>query len=147
MGDADGNGTKDLYVVNGLGATNMADLMLLNSGNGIAFTSIRIPQTSTGVGDSVVPIDYDRNGKTDFAVLNGYSAAVGPVQLIAFGPPWPASYPTPTPSPTPTPRPTSTPRPTPNPTATPSPTLGPTPTPAPTATPDPTSDPTETLVP
>ncbi len=103
VGDADGNGTTDLYVVTRkLGTSNGKDLMLLNSGDGIAFTSIDIPQTSVGAGDSVVPIDYDRNGKTDFAVLNGSSSAIGPVQLIAFGPPWPASYPTPTPSPSPT---------------------------------------------
>jgi hypothetical protein len=92
VGDADGNGTRDLYIVGGkVAGSNAPDVMLLNSGDGIRFTSIAIPETSLGSGDSVVPIDYDRNGKTDFAVLNGYSSAVGPVQLIAFGPPWPAS--------------------------------------------------------
>ena len=79
-----------------------------------------------------MPIDYDQNGKMDFAVLNGYSSAVGPLQLIAFGPPWPASYPTPTPSPTPTDSPTATP----SPTSTPAPTV--TPDPGLLATPDPT---------
>jgi len=133
IGDADGNGTKDLYVVTAkIGGSNATDLMLLNSGDGITFTSISIPQTTVGSGDSAVPIDYDQNGKMDFAVLNGYSSAVGPLQLIAFGPPWPASYPTPTPSPTPTDSPTATP----SPTSTPAPTV--TPDPGLLATPDPT---------
>ena len=115
-----------------IGGSNATDLMLLNSGDGITFTSISIPQTTVGSGDSAVPIDYDQNGKMDFAVLNGYSSAVGPLQLIAFGPPWPASYPTPTPSPTPTDSPTATP----SPTSTPAPTV--TPDPGLLATPDPT---------
>jgi hypothetical protein len=87
-GDVNGDGARDLYVVEGVqGGTNVPDVMLVNGGDGTSFSPMAIPETDQGAGDAVVPIDYDRNGLTDFLVLNGrpwpYS---GPVQLIAFFP-------------------------------------------------------------
>src|SRR5439155_1241940 len=84
-GDVNGDG---LYVVQGeLGGTNVADVMLLNDGNGASFTEMAIPETSVGSGDVAYPIDYDRNGLTDFLVMNGHDEGnLGPIQLIAFSP-------------------------------------------------------------
>lgn len=85
VGDADGDGRLDVYVVQGGRVVNEPDVMLLNDGRGDSFTEIPIPQASEGSGDAAYPMDYDRNGLTDFLVLNG-SGGAGPVQLIAFFP-------------------------------------------------------------
>ncbi|CAN5171262.1 hypothetical protein BH20ACT24_BH20ACT24_01610 [soil metagenome] len=82
-GDADGDGHLDVYVLQGGRVTNEPDVMLLNDGRGTSFTEIPIPQATEGSGDAVYPLDYDRNGLTDFLVLNG-GGAPGPIQLIAF---------------------------------------------------------------
>jgi hypothetical protein len=84
-GDADGDGRPDLYVVRGWGLSNPPDLMLMNTADGQGFTSITIPQTTLGSGQGVLAIDHDRNGMTDFLVLNGLDEP-GPMQLIAFYP-------------------------------------------------------------
>jgi hypothetical protein len=42
-----------------------------------------MPQARGGYADSAIPIDHDRNGLTDFLVLNG-KGGPGRVQLIAF---------------------------------------------------------------
>lgn len=83
-GDVNGDGLPDLYVLIG-GTSNGPDLMLVNGG-GTTFSPMTIPQTNQGKAESVRPIDYDRNGLTDFLVLNGNSTSAGPVQLIAFFP-------------------------------------------------------------
>ena len=59
--------------------------MLLNRRQGKSFKSIRIPQTRRGKGDYVTSLDYDRNGRDDFVVLNGYHKHAGPVRLLATG--------------------------------------------------------------
>ena len=81
VGDANGDHHPDLYVVQG-GSGNAPDLLLLNRGDGRAFTSVTIPQTTTGSADDVVVLDHDHNGTDDFLVLNG-AARSGPIQLIA----------------------------------------------------------------
>jgi VCBS repeat protein len=85
-GDVDGDSDLDLYVQQGgLNVANYPDLMLLNDGTGMSFSETSIPQTDQGQADDVTPIDYDRNGLTDFIVLNG-ARSKGPIQLIAFFP-------------------------------------------------------------
>jgi hypothetical protein len=87
-GDVDADGHPDLYVVQGLlQGQNAPDLLLVNDGDGTSFSDLSIPEASAGSGDVAVPIDYDRNGLTDFVVLNGrVASSPGPVQLIAFTP-------------------------------------------------------------
>jgi hypothetical protein len=57
--------------------------MLVNRDGGAAWSSLAIPQATSGRGDDAVAIDYDGNGLEDFVVLNGNNAR-GPIQLIAF---------------------------------------------------------------
>lgn len=86
-GDVDGDGDRDLYVAQGTREKQYPDQMLLSRGDGRGFRSMSVPQAGTGAAESVTPIDYDRNGLTDFLVLNGRGAlSSGPVQLIAFFP-------------------------------------------------------------
>ena len=87
-GDVNGDDRADIYVVRGGKAgTNAPDLVLLNGGTGTTFSSLGpIPSATTGVADSAWPIDHDGNGLTDFLVLDGKSAAGGPVRLLAFYP-------------------------------------------------------------
>jgi hypothetical protein len=122
-------------VVRGTLKSTIQDLLLLNDGTGRNFTSVQLPSVQPGMGGSAIPIDYDRNGRMDLVVLHGNNQEEGPVQLLAFGPPWPIG-----PAPTPTPEPSATPGPgTPAPTQTP-----PAETAAPTAAvATPTSEPTQ----
>jgi hypothetical protein len=88
-GDINGDGRQDLYVLRGEDSTgeNAPDQVYVNAGNGENFSPMSsIPYTKEGEAESVWPIDYDRNGLTDFLVLNGAGARsnLGPVQLIAF---------------------------------------------------------------
>jgi hypothetical protein len=86
-GDANGDGSQDLYVVQGTMERQTRDLMLLNGGDGKRFRSMTIPQARSGSAEDVVAIDHDRNGLVDFLVLNGRgSLRAGPIQLIAFYP-------------------------------------------------------------
>jgi hypothetical protein len=84
-GDASGDGRADIYVVRGNDSANKADRLLVSRRGGTAFKSVKIPQTTKGSADDVIALDYDRNGLTDFVVLNGRRMA-GPVQLLAAFP-------------------------------------------------------------
>ena len=90
-GDVNSDNRPDVYVMRGTDTTgtNAADQVYLNNGGGANFTRMSsIPSTSQGVPDSVVSLDYDGNGLTDFLVLNGKrpdkESRPGPVELIAF---------------------------------------------------------------
>jgi hypothetical protein len=86
-GDVDGDGLADIYVARSGRTGNAPDRLLVAAHHGRRYRSVRIPQTRIGSADDVVAIDHDRNGLTDFLVLNGRGRP-GPVQLLA-------SYPTP----------------------------------------------------
>jgi hypothetical protein len=87
VGDADGNGAMDVFVVQTCDSAghDQPDFVLLNDGTA-HFTRLDVPQPSFGCGDDAVGLDYDGNGTTDFVVLNGKDAVKGPVQLISFLP-------------------------------------------------------------
>lgn len=75
----------DLYVVqNGPIDRDRPDLALVNRRGGDDFDNLRIPQTRAGKGDFVTAIDHDRNGRSEFIVMNGHLKAEGPIRLIAF---------------------------------------------------------------
>ncbi len=84
-GDASGDGKADIYVVRGNDRNNKPDRLLVSKYGGTKFVSVKIPTTSSGSADDVIALDYDRNGLTDFVVLNGRAKA-GPVQLLAAFP-------------------------------------------------------------
>jgi hypothetical protein len=85
MGDVNADHNPDIYVVGGrAGSGNAPDHLLLGNATG-GFTTEPIPETTVGYGDRVYPLDYNRDGLTDFLVLNGGgdSAKVpGPIQLL-----------------------------------------------------------------
>jgi hypothetical protein len=93
-GDADGDRDADLYVVRTCPSdlsTNYPDFLFMNNGTGTRFASKTIPQASGGCGDNAEPIDYNRDGRTEFLVLNGILQSKdhrvqprGPIQLIAL---------------------------------------------------------------
>ena len=87
IGDADGNGTTDVYAVQTCDSAghDQPDFVLLNSGSA-TFTRLAVPQPDLGCGDDAVAIDHDGNGTTDFVVLNGKDAVKGRIQLISFEP-------------------------------------------------------------
>ena len=79
LGDSDGNGDIDIYVVQSAKTDEAPDVLLLNAG--LVFAAVDVPAT-TGLGDTVVAIDSDGDGNVEFLVLNGREPAEGPVQLL-----------------------------------------------------------------
>ena len=84
-GDASGDGRADIYVVRGNDKQNKPDRLFVSKSKGTKFASVKIPTTSKGSADDVIALDYDKNGLTDFVVLNGRTKK-GPVQLLASFP-------------------------------------------------------------
>jgi hypothetical protein len=88
--DLENDGDLDLFVVKGATglypkpeAKNYADVVLLNKGG--RFGPLRDPVLagpSRGSGDTATVTDYDRDGRTDILVTNGYQASRGPLWLI-----------------------------------------------------------------
>jgi hypothetical protein len=85
MGDVNGDHNPDIYVVGGrTGNANAPDSLLLGNATG-GFTTQPIPETTVGYGDHVYALDYNRDGLTDFLVLNGggdNANVAGPIQLL-----------------------------------------------------------------
>jgi hypothetical protein len=88
VGDADGDGDQDIYVVQ---TTNtVPDLLLLNRGSGASYESFSgLPQATTGGGDTAQAIpNWKGTNRAAFLVNNGreYPEPVepGPRQLIEF---------------------------------------------------------------
>jgi hypothetical protein len=93
IGDANGDGRPDVYVVQRCRrGVNQPDSLMLNDGTGTGLVEIPVPQAEQGCGDVAASIDHDLDGMDDFLVLNGKgqvhrAAALGPVQLITLGEP------------------------------------------------------------
>jgi hypothetical protein len=102
VGDFDGNGQPDLYVSRGLLTTTVQDLLLIQMpprGQAISFKSVSLPAAQPGEGGGAVVLDFDHNGKDDILVMHGDYHMVAPIQLLAFGPPWPDPLEAPSPAP------------------------------------------------
>ena len=83
-GRLNGDRNADFYVVQrGRPDADEPDSMLINRRGGRSFHRIDIPQTRAGKGDYVTSLDYDRNGRADFVVMNGFHKHTGPVRLLA----------------------------------------------------------------
>jgi hypothetical protein len=88
--DLENDGDLDLFIVKGATglypgpeATNYPDVVLVNK-RGV-FEPLRQPALagpSKGSGDTVTVTDYDRDGRTDILVTNGYQTRSGPLWLI-----------------------------------------------------------------
>jgi hypothetical protein len=83
VGDADGDGDQDIYVLQGTNAT-VPDLLLLNQGLGASYQIFsRLPQATTGEGDRVQAIPrWKGTSRAAFLVNNGFESEAGPRQLI-----------------------------------------------------------------
>jgi hypothetical protein len=82
VGDVNGDHNPDIYVVGGrAGDANAPDYLLLGNATG-GFTTQPIPETTVGAGERAYALDYNRDGLTDFLVLNGEVPFTAPVQLL-----------------------------------------------------------------
>jgi hypothetical protein len=87
VGEVDGRGGPDLYVVQGCrGSRNLDNLLLLNDGRG-RFRSVETPQAGSGCGDMAEMVDIDGDGRDEVIVMNGRPRGVrGPVQVLTRSP-------------------------------------------------------------
>ncbi len=96
LADVDGNGSLDIYVVQGrktqgAKAPNQPDYLMMNDGTGLHYTDFPgLPEATSGSGSNVAVIpQYGTTGHPAFVVTNGAGIVgyVGPRQLIAFSSP------------------------------------------------------------
>jgi FG-GAP-like repeat/FG-GAP repeat len=91
IGDIDGQNGPDILVIQGcLSRANLDDVLLLNGGDGTTWHHVRVPPVTDGCGDTGTAIDFDKDGKADFVVLNGGGPSQpldldGPDQLLTMG--------------------------------------------------------------
>ncbi len=86
VGDVNGDNNPDVYVVCGkTGGANAPDYLVTFNATG-GFTTMAVPQTTTGSGERAFPIDYNHSGLTSFLVLNGAVPSTGPIQLLTPAP-------------------------------------------------------------
>jgi len=84
VGQIDGRGGLDLFVVEGCNRTgNVADLALLHR-PGLTYEALRAPRTA-GCGDTAAMLDVDRDGRREIVVGNGRWSASGPYQVLTLG--------------------------------------------------------------
>jgi hypothetical protein len=85
FGNFDGTAGADVYALSSRGGDRAddPDAIFLNGGNGTSFRRVTIAATS-GSGDDVVGLDYNGDGRTDYAVTNGDRKKAGPVQLFSW---------------------------------------------------------------
>ncbi len=82
VGDVNGDHNPDIYVVGGVVAgQNAPDFLLIGDAQG-GFTTMTIPEATTGGGTRAYPIDYTKDGLSSFLVLNGQVPDKGPLQLL-----------------------------------------------------------------
>lgn len=83
-GRIDGDSRSDLYVVQrGKPDQDRRDLALVNRRGGRRFRTVPASQTRQGKGDYVTSLDYNRDSRADFLVMNGFHKQRGPVRLLA----------------------------------------------------------------
>jgi hypothetical protein len=83
IGDVNGDNNPDVYVVCGrTGSQNAPDYLETGNATGGFPTTMTIPQTTVGGGDTAYPIDYTHDGLSSFLVLNGQVPNPGPIQLL-----------------------------------------------------------------
>jgi VCBS repeat protein len=95
IGDIDGRNGPDIYAVEGcVQRVNVDDVLLLNGGDGRTWTQAGLPALPAGelagCGDTADTLDFDRDGKDDFIVLNGGGTSQpldldGPDQFLTMG--------------------------------------------------------------
>jgi FG-GAP-like repeat len=91
IGDIDGRNGPDVLAIQGCVArANLDDILLLNAGDGRTWHRVHVPPVADGCGDTGTAVDFDRDGKDDFVVLNGGGPSQpldldGPDQLLTMG--------------------------------------------------------------
>lgn len=91
VGDIDGDGDRDLFVVQACAdRVDQPDFLLKNDGTGRAFGVTKLPGLSDACGDAATSLDFDRDGKAEFVATNGGGPDQpldlhGPVQVFTMG--------------------------------------------------------------
>jgi hypothetical protein len=81
LGRADGDGSLDVYglTTDVPNRRNPNDVVYRNTG--LRFAAVPVPSAG-GIGDDVVALDANRDGRAEFLVLNGAEDSTGPIQRI-----------------------------------------------------------------